>query len=196
MDIASERVDTPPPPWDCRVEATVWVHRPVSGARDALPAYLLHQRAVPVAAGGLLRYVESPVGPYAEVVATPLLLAGRRPLGHVPFIAVDSVPSLHAGREHWALPKTLATFGPDGAVDGDGWRLRVHARPVGVAFPVVVPFTFTQAPGARAGCRFRGRVRLARVDVRGDGLPGWLATGTHLGAVVTGQLRVGATAAA
>lgn len=136
------------------------------------------------------------MGPYAEVVATPLLLAARRALGHVPFIAVDSVASRQGGREHWALPKTLAAFGPDGAVDGDGWRLRVRARPVGVACPVVVPFAFTQAPGTRAECRFRGRVRLARVDLRGDGLPGWLATGTHLGAVATGQLRVGAAVAA
>jgi hypothetical protein len=173
------------------VEAIAWMHRAAPGARDGLPPQLRRERTVPLGAGALLRYVDSPVGPYAEVVATPLLLRGVPPLGHVPFIAVDSVPSLHGGRDHWALPKTLAAFDPDGDVRGDRWSLRITARTTGPDLPAVLPFAFTQLPGTRAGCLFRGRFRLARVELRGDGLPAWMATGRHPGAVASGRLRVG-----
>jgi len=68
-------------------------------------------RAWPLGVGGMLRYRASPVGPYAEVWATPGIRVGRHgPELTIPFMAVDSLASLRGGRANWGLPKTLATF--------------------------------------------------------------------------------------
>ena len=55
----------------------------------------------------------------------------------MPFIAVDSLPSVHGGRENWALPKTLARFDwperPRGGfeldAEGEGWSVHATVRP-------------------------------------------------------------------
>ena len=198
---------TPPPPWSCRVEAVLWWQRATPAARSALGAALpdaLADRPVLAVVGGVVRYLDSPVGPYEELVGGVLL---RPLLLHVPFLAVDSAASAHGGRAHWALPKTLAELvrtGPHEVVaTGDGWRVQVAATPVGPRLPVAGglpgrqldddgrPVPFTAAA--------RGSGRLARVLVRvgsdraGEpgSLAGWLRSGRHPGAVVRLALRVG-----
>ena len=182
-----------PPPWDCRVRAVIWFQR----AASPLPsdaAFAGRVRAVAV--GAVVDYLETPVGPYREVFAGPLLRGTVLPVVHVPFIAVDSLPSVHGGRAHWALPKALAAFsgeaGQGGAtVTGDGWSVAVSAAPRGPRLPLPGPLV-AQQDERRALVQLRGRGRLARVRVEAHGptLSGWLGTGTHVGAVAEGRMVV------
>ncbi|MBW3606921.1 MAG: acetoacetate decarboxylase family protein [Actinobacteria bacterium] len=121
----------PAAPWRSVIDAVFWAHPAAPEARGTLPPQLAGRAGLPVTVGGLVSYREGPVGPYDEIAAAPLLL---RPLrAHVPFIAVDSEPSIAGGRGNWALPKVLASF--DGEVGrpgrsvatGDGWALSVTA---------------------------------------------------------------------
>src|SRR4051794_10476403 len=101
----------PPAPWHCRVDAVVWWHRAAPGAAAALPDALRAAPRVPLSVAALVRYADTPVGPYRELAACPVLfLDDLRVAGHVPFIAVDSGASAAAGRALWALPKRLAAF--------------------------------------------------------------------------------------
>ncbi len=195
---------TPGPPWDCRIEATVWWHRATLSGQALLPPGLPAGPKVTV--GAFITYLDTPVGPYSEVLASPRLLAGAVRRGvlarvHVPFIAVDSLTSIQGGRSHWSLPKTLATFS-GGALDrqvrGNGWRVRATARPAGPWLPSVIRLGSTQVDGAGAVSssvtRSMSRSRLARVVVEtestGD-LARWLLPGTHRGLVLRGRMTVG-----
>ncbi len=186
---------TAPPPWACRVRAVVWWHRATPSARSGLPPQV--RAGWPVTVGALLDYLDSPVGPYREVLACPVLLRGAG-LVHttVPFIAVDSLPSIAGGRVHWGLPKTLAAFAgttTDSRVSGDGWSLEATTRPFGPALPVRARFSTTQDGRSSARSTVRGRARAARVSVTGRGLPSWLRSGTHCGLVLPeARLVVGA----
>lgn len=187
--LAQLPASTPAPPWHCRVRAVVWVQRgtaPLPGAP-----------ALPLTVGAVVDYLDSPVGPYREVFAG-VLLRRPRPTVTVPFIAVDSVPSVHGGRAHWGLPKTLATFEGDvgagrATASGDGWSVQVSADGRSVAVPMVAGFGSDQGQG-RARVSVRGRGRLTRVHVRATGptLAGWLGEGVHVGVVGVGRLVVGA----
>lgn len=199
--LAAQPDRTPPPPWPTRVEAVLWWHRSAPAARDALPAGLRQQHTMSVTVGAYLRYLDTPVGPYEEVLAVPAVLPGRLlPRVHVPFIAVDSPASVRGGREHWALPKTLAEFATDAdgvTVRGADWQVRVAARPRGPRLPAVAAFELTQAGTSRS--RVRGTARYARVDVRVDSalraqhgsIAAWLLPGSHHGVVLAARLRVG-----
>ncbi|HWH30848.1 MAG TPA: hypothetical protein VNU26_18145 [Mycobacteriales bacterium] len=183
---------TPPPPWHCRVRATVWVQRTPSPLPPGAP---FADRARGVTVGALVEYLDSPVGRYSEIFAGPLLRGAVRPVMHVPFIAVDSVPSVHGGRAHWSLPKTLARFDGDvhgrSDVHGDGWSVVVRAAPLPVPVPVVGTLVGAQVAGvARAVLRGRGRAARVRVDAAGPTLSGWLGAGTHAGVVGTGRMVV------
>jgi hypothetical protein len=184
---------TPGPPWDCRVRAVVWVQR----APSPLPSSSLYAgRVRALTLGAVVDYLESPVGPYREVFAGPLLRGTVLPVVHVPFIAVDSLPSVHGGRAHWALPKTTASFSADGrSATGDGWSVAVDARERGPMLPLRGPLVNAQTE-QRALISLRGRGRLARVHVAADGLVlrGWLGTGTHPGVVAEGRMVVHAPA--
>ncbi len=189
-ELAAQLPDsTPGPPWDCRVRAVVWVQR----APSPLPSsarYAGRVRALTV--GAVVDYLESPVGPYREVFAGPLLRGTLRPVVHVPFIAVDSLPSVHGGRAHWALPKAVARFSADGrSAEGDGWAVAVDAVERGPRLPLRGPLVNAQAD-RRAVISLRGTGRLARVRVaaRGPVLGGWLGTGTHRGVVAEGRMLV------
>ena len=120
---------TPGPPWDTRIEATLWVHRSCAEARATVRPGLRARFLGPTIAG-FVHYTSTPVGSYHEVLASPALLRGGPCRLHLPFIAVDSLASLHAGRVHWALPKTLASFsgtptpGSSITAQGDGWTVR------------------------------------------------------------------------
>lgn len=182
---------TPPAPWSCRVRAVLWVQRAPSPLPSSSP---FAGRVRGVALGGLVDYLESPVGPYREVLVGQLLRGTALPVVHVPFIAVDSLPSVHGGREHWQLPKALAAF--DGTrAEGDGWALTATPRAYGLRFPVRGPLGNDQGAG-RATIQLRGTARLARVEVSASGpaIGPWLGTGTHLGLVAEGRMVVGAPA--
>jgi hypothetical protein len=186
---------TPGPPWHCRLEGVLWLQRSTRAAVEAIPSWLRSGLGLPITLGALVRYLETPVGPYAEVFAVPRLLRGGAIRTHVPFMAVDSISSLHGGRAHWALPKVLAEFGgfplergrPLEAT-GPGWWIRASPVPRGPAFPVRLPLSGVQLGPDGGTVTFaapvRGRARLARIEVEVDpgcSLSAWLRSGRHLG---------------
>jgi hypothetical protein len=146
--------------------------------------------------GAVVDYLDSPVGAYREVFAGPLLRQAGLPTVHVPFIAVDSVPSVHGGRAHWGLPKALACFTGDVGegrlrAEGQGWSVGVDAHSLGLPLPLVGTFANRQAAGsARVSLRGRGRLARVRVTAEGPTLTGWLGARTHPGVVGTGRLVV------
>jgi hypothetical protein len=185
---------TPPPPWDCAVRAVVWVQRGAS----PLPASSPYAAAATgLVLGAVVEYLESPVGPYREVFAGLLLRRAGSPAVHVPFMSVDSLPSLHGGRAHWALPKCPARFDGDVAAgqvraEGGGWSVEVGTRTSPLPVPLVARLRAQQG-GRTARVQLRGRGRAARVQVRASGptLSGWLGEGVHAGVVGTGRLLMG-----
>ena len=202
-----ERLPAQPPaaPWHCDVEAVLWWHRAAPGSAALLPPELVP--GPPLTLGAFVRYLSTPVGPYEEVLACPHLLAGALRAGvlahlHVPFIAVDSLPSIAGGRVCWSLPKTLAAFtrtGPAVRAEGDGWFVSATARPTGPALPAPGRLATSQLTAdrtvRRATTRSTGRARLASVEVAtSDGLAPWLLPGRHRGLVLRSRLRVGAAA--
>lgn len=188
-------------PWTVNCSAVVWSGRPSRAVRDALPAQLRGHRAL-VVVGGMVRYLETPVGPYDEVFGIVMAQdRGARTFGHVAFMAVDSPASLVGGRTNWAMPKTLAAFsggvGSGRTITATGqdttWQVLATPRVLGPAVPVrSKAVTRQQFPGERLGdskLDARGKVRPALVDVRvtSDGpLASWLRPGKHLGAVAEG----------
>jgi len=178
---------SPPPPWRLPARSVVWLSRgaaPLPGAP-----------ALPVTVGAVVEYLDSPVGPYREVFAGTLLRRLGLPAVHVPFIAVDSLPSLRAGRVHWALPKTLAVFSGDVAdrvrAEGEGWSIDVAVRAGGPRLPAAAPVESRQ-DGWRTLVTVRGTVRAAvvTVDAIGPALGGWLGQGRHPGFVARGRVVV------
>lgn len=191
---------TPGAPWICRVEATVWWHRATPAAAALLdPSLPLGPRFT---VGAFVTYLDTPVGPYNEILASPHLLAGAVRRGvlarvHVPFIAVDSVDSVHGGRAHWSLPKTLAVF--DGShATAPTWEVSATAAGRGPRFASYARLGSTQIDGAglqsSSVTTARAKAQLARVDVEtvSDGdLATWLVPGRHRGALLRGRMVVG-----
>jgi len=196
---------SPGPPWACRVSAIVWWHRAPPAALVLLPAPLAGTARRPYVVGALVRYLDSPVGPYEEVIGA--VLPRPLPLVHVPFIAVDSAASLHGGRAHWALPKAWARFehiAQTGTVqaNGDGWRVAARPSPIGPWLPVAgrlrgqqldafgAPVTSTSTVLAR--CRAARVVVQVGSDHAGEpgSIADWLRAGRHRGILLAGRLRV------
>lgn len=191
-----------PAPWSVSGSALVWRSKATPAAREALPA-ALRDRARPLSVvGGMVRYDETPVGTYDEVFGVVISRLGRRVIGTVVFMAVDSPTSLVGGRTNWSMPKTLAKFegqltsgesmsalGDTGAV----WRVSANPHVVGPPLPVFSRARIVQEfpDGSLRACRLasRGRMRLAKVQVavEADGLPAWLTPGSHGGAVISGM---------
>ncbi|TQS45809.1 hypothetical protein FL583_08485 [Cryptosporangium phraense] len=173
-----------PAPWRTRIDAAFWWHRATPDASSvSLPG-----KVVPVTLAAFVRYLDTPVGPYHEIFASPVLLREWPvPPLHIPFIAVDSLASVHGGRANWALPKTLATFtwgGSSIAAAGEGWQVSASARAATPKFPVVGGLRVAQPSGGtlrRAWIGLHGRARLGRVTVTATGptLARWLAPGRH-----------------
>ncbi|MFZ2178298.1 MAG: hypothetical protein WAW17_30595 [Rhodococcus sp. (in: high G+C Gram-positive bacteria)] len=203
----TERADWPvssPPPWPAHVRATLWWHRSTAAARRYGP----EGAVLPITVAMMVDYLDSPVGPYREILASPVLRApgfrtGLVPRMAVPFIAVDSEPSVHGGRVHWNLPKVLADF--DGDVHGvfeaasDGWRVCTTTYARGPRLPIAGALGFAQPEDetgklVTASARLRGHFRYARVNVRAEGptLSDWLVSGNHRGIVITdGRMTTG-----
>lgn len=189
-----------PAPWTCSLSALVWGHRGGVPATQALPPLLRRDHKGLAVVGGMVRYQDTPVGAYDEVLGLVATREGRRPFGSVAFMSVDSPASLVGGRTNWAMPKALGAFkGEVGAGetftassdDGGTWEVSATPRVFGPAIPVATKGQAQQQfPGGRVGAsrlRGKGRVRLAvvTVSVRSDGpLPTWLKPGRHLGALV------------
>jgi Acetoacetate decarboxylase (ADC) len=189
-----------PAPWECVCEAVVWFGHGGRAARQALPPALREVAAGLAVVGGIVRYLETPVGPYDEVLGMVGSRTGLKPWGSVAFMSVDSEPSLVGGRANWAMPKTLGTFAGDigngraitaAGADENRWRVSATPRVLGPAVPVRSRALARQEfPGGVVGdsaLRARGRVRPAvvTVTVESDGLlAAWLRPGRHLGAVV------------
>ena len=186
-------------PWTVNCSAVVWTTRATAAARAALPPQLRESRAV-VVIGGMVRYLETPVGPYDEVFGIVMAREGLTgSWGHVAFMAVDSPASLVGGRTNWAMPKTLASF--SGGVgsrrtivargnDDKAWEVRATPRVLGPRVPVRSrAVTRQEFPGERLGdsrLQAKGKARPALVDVQvsSDGrLADWLRPGRHLGAI-------------
>ena len=190
-----------PAPWATVLDAVLWFHRAAPGAEERLPGALRGRLALPLTVGGLIRYRETPVGPYHEVLASPTMLLGPRgPEACVPFIAVDSLASVHGGRENWALPKTLARFdwpeAPRGAfevdAEGRGWSVYATVRPRRRRLPFAATLRNRQVtPDGREitfDSRWRSRARVATVELetRGPTLPRWLRSGRWPALVLDG----------
>ena len=186
-----------PAPWEAVLDAIVWVHRAAPAAREWLPRPLRGRKVLPVTVGALIAYRETPVGPYHEVLGSPVLLAEwPLPAAVVPFIAVDSLASVHAGRANWRLPKTLACFewphetsrGFEIDAEGERWSVHASVRPRPRSFPLAAPLRTRQTPEAAFTSRGRTRARLATVELetRGTSLPGWLRSGHHFALVLDG----------
>lgn len=195
---------TPGAPWRVTMSALLWRHRARSEAASALPPELV-AKPKGLTNAGFVRYAETPVGAYSEVMAAPVnVRGGLLPRVHVPFIAVDSLPSVHAGRAHWALPKVMASFDwPEpGEVraEGDGWWMSARVVHTGPRIPLFGRSTNAQVrPDGRVGVSstgMRGWARVVTVDVDVDpsaSFASWLARGRHRGVQVTrAQLTMGA----
>jgi hypothetical protein len=122
--------------------------------------------------------------------------------GHIPFIVVDSLPSIVGGRVNWLLPKALARFewSDDGlAVTASadepaepGWEITVRCSPSGDATPTTLPSRVAQASTdgvvGRADGDMSGSLTAATVEVDGhaDGpLGALLRPGTYDGALMS-----------
>jgi hypothetical protein len=191
--------ESAPAPWDCVIDAVLWFHRAAPGAAEWLPRGLRGRRSLPITVGALISYKDTPVGPYHEVLGSPVVLAEAVPAASVPFIAVDSLASVHGGRANWQLPKTLARFewpagmrrGFEIDAEGEGWSVHASVRPRARAFPIAAPLRTRQADVVFES-RVRGRARLASVELetRGATLPGWLRSGHHPALVLEGARLV------
>jgi hypothetical protein len=136
-----------PAPWDVRGSVISWTHEVDDVACAAYPAAIRPDR-IALAAWALVRYEDSPVGPYDEIALTLIGDGGER--GHIPFIAVDSLPSIVGGRANWLLPKVLGRFdwAPDGCAvtvcgeqpeGGPAWRMSVSWKATADRVEVSLP---------------------------------------------------------
>lgn len=185
-------------PWTVNCSAVLWTTRPTREAAESLSPALRGRRGV-VVIGGIVRYLETPVGPYDEVFGIVMSGYGRQAVGTVTFMAVDSPQSLVGGRTNWAMPKTLASF--RGGIahketvvatgqDSLGWRVSARPRVLGPSMPVrSKAITRQEFPGgllgdSRLSARGKARPALVDVEVQSDGpLAGWLRPGKHLGSI-------------
>jgi hypothetical protein len=180
-------------PWRCTFSGLTWVQRSGPAVSAALPAPFRRSASARWLAAAFVRYEDSPVGPYSELLAAVLVRERSRLSLHTPFMAVDSLPSLRAGRANWALPKTLAEFEDDGRSDiwgasADGWSVNARARAHGPRLPARATMQGVQLRPDQALGRYRatisGSARIASVEVdvaARESQLAWMPSGRHLG---------------
>jgi Acetoacetate decarboxylase (ADC) len=166
-------------PWQTRCEVLTWLHTLDDAALDALPRPI-RGAGIALVAWALVRYADTPVGPYSEIAAT-LIPADGTEYGHIPFIVVDSLPSIVGGRVNWLLPKALARFawGEDGlsvAVTSDqpatpAWSIEISHSLSGEPTPLSMTNHVQQVSTDGVVRRFDGEVsgsmRAATIEVTG-----------------------------
>lgn len=189
-----------PAPWTVTCDALLWFGRGSDAATAALPPSLRAGHSALTVVGGLVRYHQTPVGPYDEVLGLVGSRTGRSLWGSVCFMAVDSPASLVGGRVNWGMPKTLGAFAGEighgrtvvaRGVDETDWQVSATPRAFGPRLPArsraVTRQQLSDGRIGDSGLRARARVRAARVDVEvrsGGALASWLRPGRHLGVVV------------
>ncbi len=149
-----------PAPWTARISALVWWQRSLRGGAAHLPSRPAGTGLLPVTICALIRYLETPVGPYSELLVSPgLVLDGPIPAASIPFIAVDSIASVHAGRSNWGLPKVVACFdwdhGGDRSVPADGADRLGPADGIDQELRAEGADQRSRAAGPRAGAQIR-----------------------------------------
>jgi acetoacetate decarboxylase len=177
----------PPEPWDLRGQMHLTAWRVPVTRLPRLGAGLKPVRAGGTAVVVTMWAIYEPGGvlSYRELLVAVLAHRGKQPLVTITDIWVDSVPSLHGGRELWGIPKQWASFQVNGAtcdaVDDHGKPIASAAvRPIGV-LPGRWPGSCTVAQ-QRAGelilipVRATSGVRLIRISWKfAPGGPlGWL----------------------
>jgi hypothetical protein len=190
-----------PAPWNTRCDVVTWLHPVGPEAVTAFPA-AIRPAAVALAAWSLVRYAETPVGRYDEIALT-LFPDGGDGYGHIPFIAVDSLPSIVGGRANWLLPKALASFewsedGHSVTIRGSApatpaWSISVRHTPAGDPTALAVPSRVEQvSTDGRIG-RFEAELNgslastMIEVDGHADGpLAAMLQPGRFDGSAMTG----------
>jgi hypothetical protein len=180
---------SPSAPWTCRTRAILWIQtgRP--------PVHPWLGRATRLTAVAFVHYLDSPVGEYHEILAGTVL-RGVPPLVQVPFIAVDSLASVHGGRANWALPKTMARFDGDFAaggaqVEAPGWSARVEVVRSGPRLPLRLGLNSVGPLGRyHSTMRVTGRPSLLRTRIEGPTIGAWLGSGRHLGLLLEGRMAI------
>jgi hypothetical protein len=184
-----------PAPWTARCVAMIWGCRGGRDATQALPPELRSQSRGLAVIGGMVRYLDTPVGTYDEVFGIVVGADGRKPWGNVAFMAVDSEASLVGGRTNWAMPKTLAAF--EGDLTGmtatgvdTRWKVSATPRRLGPSLRYKTKGSARQEfpDGSIGVSALTGsfKMRPAVIDVRVESdatLPRWLKPGRHLGSV-------------
>jgi hypothetical protein len=187
-------------PWhtrDCTV--VTWLHPVPAEALEAFPEQI-RPASVALVAWALVKYGDTPVGPYSEIAAT-LIPDGGDGYGHIPFIVVDSLASVVGGRANWLLPKALARF--EWSADGmavtatseqpasPAWTISLTVEPTGDAAALSVPNHVQQVSTAGAVRQFDGELSgqmspaTVVVDGRADGpLVTLLAPGRYDGSIL------------
>jgi Acetoacetate decarboxylase (ADC) len=203
--VAARLPDSAPrPPWDCRVSSVFWFHKAKPGATEVLPEVLRGSPRLAVTIGALIRYLDSPVGPYREIIAVPAFVRRPFPQAHVAFIAVDNEASVVGGRANWALPKVLARFGGaiglpgDATVMGQDWTVRLGTTSRPLRLPTWLRYSCCQLWPDLTVRQFPIKVQgwscwaTVDVEVSSAGTLGtWLASGRYTGFTFAGRLRVG-----
>jgi hypothetical protein len=196
-----------PAPWQTRCNVVSWLHEPDAAAIETFPA-AIRPESVALVAWALVRYEDTPVGPYSEIAVT-LIPNGGDGYGHIPFIVVDSLTSIVGGRTNWLLPKALARF----EWSGDGtsvtvtsgepatpaWSIAVSYSCAGDISAITVPNHVEQVSRDGVVRRFDGELSgsmqggSAYVDGHADGpLAALLKVGSHSATVITNcQFDVG-----
>lgn len=197
--VATLPANNAPAPWEIDAQAILWIAKATPEANDALPPALRARGKAACVIGGMVRYATTPVGRYDEVFAAIGMRVGRRLVGTIPFMSVDSPTSLVGGRANWSIPKTLSEFegSPTGGFFGAtnatdrNWSVRATIHSRGPNLPVFarmgVVQQFPDGSLQRTRLKARGRARSARIDVEvsSDGLlADWVVPGSHHGAVL------------
>jgi hypothetical protein len=174
----------PAPPWHTEGYAVFRAYR-VPTSAIVLPEGL-EARGTAGHSLGLLafvRYVAPSPLEYGELIWMPTRVSAMGRAGfYVARMHVDSEASLAAGREVWALPKTLARFREEGdrvhVETEDGSRFTLRSRGYGPTLPARSSMATLQVRDGRP-LRFKGstqaRVRLGSLEVEEHEVrePGW-----------------------
>ena len=179
-----------PAPWVATGSALLWWQPPNRALVEVIDSRLGRIGPPLGVIGGLLRYADTPVGGYDEVLTSVIYATRRGVRTTTPFITVNSPATLVAGRTNWALPKVPGTFSGDletgMTCSGDAWSLRIDASAADRGLPVRSGFWASQVwpdglvRSSKLGMTARVRPAIARVKVDADPtLSGWFRSGRY-----------------